>query len=204
MWGKKTVRQHLGYAADFCPVCGNARAFALTRVGVPEDSELVAYERACVTCTTPMQADLTRYTQLLPTALPIRDMVLQTFPKFVQVNQHLLDLERQVRHDPDQLSASQRLNLIMLPFMLMSVKVSLWFARPHLTPGSTFMKREVVPILVRGLRRLRPTEKELQATLDRLVQLQEVIGSKVTADELMVALKASATRGRTGGRNHAP
>jgi hypothetical protein len=194
MWGNKTVRQHLGYAADFCPVCGNARAFALTRVTVPDDRTLVAYERDCVTCSAPMQAELARYTQLLPTVLPIGELVRQTFPQFVQVNQDLLDQERLVREDPSQLSSSQRMNLIMLPFMLVSVKVSQWFARPHLTPGTTFMQRDVMPILARGLRRVQPTERELQATLDRLVQLNEVIGSKLTAAELLAVLKTTSTK----------
>jgi hypothetical protein len=87
------------------------------------------------------------------------------------------------------LGAADRQNLLMQPFMLMSVKVSERFAALHLSSSNAFMQREVMPILARALRRLRPSEAELKAALTRLVQMKEAIGSKVKLADLMAEIQ---------------
>ena len=196
IWGRKTVRRHLGYAADFCPICGCARAFALTRVGsaghiyyvTAGDGDLVGFERACLVCTTALRAEPTRYAEMAKQPAAINALLKQTFPNFADAYKDRLALEQAIRLDPNMINAADRQELIMTPFMLLSVRVSQRFADMHFTSSTAFMKREILPILARGLRRLRPTDAELKAALTRLVQLKEMIGSKVKLADLKAEL----------------
>ena len=185
IWGRKAVRRHLGYAADFCPVCACARPFAITRVGMAGhvyyitagDGDLVGFERACLICTTALKADPALYAEMAKQPAAISALVKQTFPNFADAYRDRLAIEQAIRLDPTMLSAADRQSLLMQPFMLMSVKVSERFAATHFSSSNTFMQREVLPILARALRRLRPSEAELKAALTRLVQMKEVIAS---------------------------
>lgn len=196
IWGRKAVRRHLGYAADFCPICACARPFAITRVGMAGhvyyitagDGDLVDYERACMVCTIALKAEPAQYAQMANKPSAISALTQQTFPNLADVYRERLAMEQAIRLDPTMLSAADRQALIMQPFTLLAVKVSERFAQTHLSSSAGFLQREVLPILARALRRLRPTEAELKAALARMVQMKEVIGTKVKLQELMVAI----------------
>lgn len=196
IWGRKAVRRHLGYAADFCPICATARPFAVSRVGMAGhvyyitagDGDLVGYERACMVCTIALKADPAQYAEMSPTVLGISALAKQTFPNFAAVYRERMALEKVIRLDPTMLNAADRQALIMQPFTLLSVKVSEHFDKSAFGSGGTFVQREVLPILARAMRRLRPTESELKAALARLVQMKEVIGNKVKLPDLLAEI----------------
>lgn len=200
IWGRKAVRRHLGYAADFCPVCATARPFALTRVGMAGhvyyitagDGDLVGYERACMVCTVALKADPAQYAEIVPQVTAIRALVKQTFPNFAEVYRERMAMEQAIKLDPTMLSATDRQALIMQPFTVLSVKVSEHFDKSAFGSGGGFVQREVLPILARALRRLRPTEAELKAALTRMVQMKEIIGSKVKLPELVAEINRNA------------
>lgn len=194
VWGRKTVRRLLGYAADFCPICACARPFAVTRVGsaghvyfiTVGDGELVCHDRACTVCGVDLNAEPERYTSLAKATMPMDALLASTNPHFDDANRDRLALEDTIRANPMALSPQDRLTLIMTPFVLLAPRVSARDQKGGLNRG--FMHREVMPVLVRALRRLQPSAKELQTTLLRLVQLKELIGSKIRLDELAAAL----------------
>lgn len=207
IWGRKTVRRHVGYVADFCPICACARPFAVTRVGSAGhlyfisvgDGTLVGHERACKVCTIALRADPAQYTAMATQPLGVLELIQQTFPNFKTVHSDRLAFEAAIRANPHSLAPEDRQSLLMAPFVLLSPKVSQHFESVHLDGGRAFMKREVLPILARALRRLRPGRDELAATLARLKQLREVIGSKVGLDDLLAAIAAQPAAGAATG-----
>jgi hypothetical protein len=200
IWGKKIVRSHLGYAADFCPICACPRPFALTRVGsaghvyyiTADEGDLVGYERACMVCTTALHADPANYAEIAKQPANIRALAQQTFPNLAHAYQTRLAQERAIRLDSTMLPAAERQALILEPFTLLTVKVSNQFANSAFSSNARFMQREVLPILARALRRLRPTQVELQSALARLTQMKEPIGSKVKLADLWAELQRPA------------
>lgn len=210
IWGRKTVRRHVGYVADFCPICACARPFAVTRVGSAGhlyfisvgDGTLVGHERACKVCSIALRADPAQYMAMAKQPLGILELIQQTFPNFKKVHGDRLAFEAAIRANPHSLAPEDRQSLLMAPFVLLSPKVSQHFESIHLDGGRAFIKREVLPILARALRRLRPSRDELADILTRLKQLREVIGSKVRLDDLMAAIAAPS--GTAPGATGAP
>ena len=202
IWGKKIVKSHLGYAADFCPICACARPFAITRVGsaghlyyiAVGDGDLVGYERACMVCTVPFKAEPSQYAELATRISPIQELGKQTFPNLAQAHRERLAIEQAIKLDPTMLSATDRLTLILEPFMLLSVKVSERFENSAFSSNAGFLKNEVLPLLARALRRLRPTDSELKTALARLVQMKELIGSKIKLADLVAAIQEPAPK----------
>ncbi len=200
IWGKKIVRNHLGYAADFCPVCACARPFALSRLGVAGhlyyiavgEGDLAGYERACMVCTVALKAEPTQYAEVATRPTEIRDLIKQTFPNLAQAYRGRLMQEQAIKLDPTMLDAADRQSLLMEPFMLLSVKVSERFENTPFSGNKAFLKREVLPVLALALRRLRPSDAELNAALARLIQMKEPIGAKIKLADLVAEIKRPA------------
>jgi hypothetical protein len=51
-----------------------------------------------------------------------------------------------------------------------------------------FIRRNIIPILVRTLKPLKPSEEELEAALAELTKLRHKIGRKLSSRDLMTAL----------------
>lgn len=198
IWGRKAVYRSLGYVADFCPICIGAKAFALQRIGMAGhiyyitagDGDLVDYQRTCLTCGIELRADTARYATIAKKPNTISLLLNDTFPNFEQVYKDRLALEQRIRSDLSSLSAEDRRDLIMIPFTLISPKVTKRFSETHFSLGSSYIRNEIIPTLGATLHRLQPTELELKLTLARLVQLKEVIGSKVKLADLMADIKS--------------
>lgn len=56
--------------------------------------------------------------------------------------------------------------------------------------GRRFMRRQVVPVLARALRPLRPTEEELKTALSELKQLRNKMGTKLELSDLQQGMQA--------------
>ncbi len=196
IWGTKAVYRHLGYVADFCPICVGARAFSLERIGMAGhiyyitagEGELAGYQRNCLSCNILLRGDPERYAAFAKRAEALPALIKQTFPRLVEFHKDRLLLEHQVRTALPTLSEETRRSLIMEPFLLLSPKVVKYFAESHFEMGQTFMRREIIPVLGETLARLRPTEAELKAALTRLAQLRDAIGSRVKLADLMADL----------------
>lgn len=211
IWGRKTVIRDLGFVADFCPVCARVRQYTVQRIGTAGhiyyitvgDGDLVDYHRTCMACKVTLRADPTRYATLAKRPDTTAVLIKQTFPDFEEVNKEKLALEDAIRANPHALSTQDRHALIMQPFTLLASRVTERFAGLHFDSNTRYMQREVVAVLARALRRLEPSEQEIKACLVKLVQMKELIGSKVKLADLMAELKrrerARAQRGDTGG-----
>ncbi len=198
VWGTKKVYRHLGYVADFCPICVGARQFSLERVGMAGhvyyvtagEGKLVGYQLNCLDCNILLNGDPERYTAFATKPEPVLDLIKQTFPKLAEFHNGRLSLEHQVRTALPSVPDDVRRSLVMEPFTLLSPKVATYFAATHFEMGRTFIRREIIPVLVGTLARLRPTEQELQAALSKLTQLRDPMGTKVKLADLMAAFQA--------------
>jgi hypothetical protein len=57
--------------------------------------------------------------------------------------------------------------------------------------GRRFMRRQVVPVLARSLRPLRPSEQELKTVLDELRTVRNKMGTKLVLSDLQQGMQAS-------------
>ena len=131
VWGRKTVRRRLGFAADFCPICRQPQAFEISRLGAAVhlyhvsvgQGRLLGHQRTCLTCGTTLAADLPDYADLerRPQALPT--LIRSTFPDLATLWRERLDFERRLRIDPGFLEASERHRWLREPFLLMASRV---------------------------------------------------------------------------------
>lgn len=198
VWGTKKVYRHLGYVADFCPICVKARPFVLERVGMAGhlyyitagEGQLAGYQLNCLDCNILLNGDPQRYSAFVPKVEPIAELIKHTFPNMSEVQHPRLLLEHQIRTDLPSIAEDVRRHVMTEPFLLLSPKVVKYFAETHFEMGKTFMRREIIPVLAGTLARLRPTEQQLQALLTRLVQMRDPIGARVKLADLMDALNA--------------
>ncbi len=196
IWGTKKVYRHLGYVADFCPICAGVRPFSLERVGMAGhvyyisagEGDLVGYQLNCLDCNILMNGDPQRYAAFAPQPESTLKLIDKTFPNIAQFQQARLSLEHQIRTALPSVPADTRRSLIIEPFLLLSPKVVKRFSETHFEMGRTFMRREIIPVLAGTLARLRPSEEELQAVLAKLMQMRDPIGSRVKLADLMAAL----------------
>jgi hypothetical protein len=69
VWGSRRTERILGYVADFCPVCREARAFRLVRVGLASHVYYISFGAGrhvghvirCEECGSSFDTDATRY-----------------------------------------------------------------------------------------------------------------------------------------------
>ncbi len=196
MWGTKLAYRKLGYVADFCQICISARPFVVERIGAAKhilnislgDGEMVDYQRTCLHCGIAFRADPQQYATVAKNLDTVEPLMLETFPNLAQAHAPRLELEQQVRTDLAAIDPDTRGKLLLEPFMLLSPKVVKRFETAHFEVAHAFLRREVIPLLGQTLARLRPTEAELQATLDQLVQMKDLIGAKIKLADLMADL----------------
>ena len=199
IWGRKTVRTPLGYAADYCPICAGAEPFAITRLGSAGhlyfvsvgEGDLLGYTRTCMTCSIELDADPSRYASLSQVPMALSALRQATHPNLDEVYRDQLELDSQLRFNLKSLTAEERMALIIRPFMLLATRVSARFAKTSFDLGGAFMKGEILPILVRGLQRFRPTAQELDLALQKMRQRRELIADKLPRDALVAAFAAA-------------
>jgi hypothetical protein len=197
VWGRKAVYKHIGFVADFCPMCVGVRPFALERIGMAGhvyyitsgEGDLVGYQIGCLECHTLLNGQHERYAAFSPKVEPLPELIRCTFPKLEEFHRPRLTLEHQVRTALPSLPEETRRSLILEPFLLLSAKVTTYFEGTHFERGNTFIKRDILPALARTLARLQPAEQEIKGALTRLTQLRHGIGKRVQVDELMHELE---------------
>jgi hypothetical protein len=158
VWGKKLVYRRLGHVADFCPICRSPKPFELMRVGSAShvyyisagEGELLGHERTCQECGTAFGAEPTVYASVSKQALPMPELVRQTFPNIQQVLKDRLALEEKVQRSPMLLTPEERHALIRNPFLLLSPKVEKRFASTHLDKEIGFALVAAIALLVTG------------------------------------------------------
>ncbi|MFL6656937.1 MAG: hypothetical protein ACJ8GW_02595 [Massilia sp.] len=197
IWGRKRVEKHIGFVADYCPMCVGVRPFALERIGMAGhvyyittgEGDLVGYQIGCLECHILLNGQHERYAAFSPKVEPLPELTRLTFPNLAEYHRSRLALEHQVRTALPSLPEDTRRSLILEPFLLLSAKVTSYFETTHFERGNTFIKRDILPVLARTLARLQPAEQEIKGALTRLTQLRHVIGKRVQVDELMHELE---------------
>lgn len=160
VWGKKTVYRKLGYVADFCPICRQARCFALRRVGMAGhvyyltagQGELVGFERICASCAATVQAQPERYLALAKKTASLEELKRVTFPGLDEACAAELRLAQQIRDDPATINGTDRHALIRHPFLLLSPRVEQRFASTHMDKEVVFALIGAVLLLMLGPR----------------------------------------------------
>lgn len=158
VWGKKLVHRKQGYVADFCPFCREFRAFELKRLGSAShvyyltlgEGDLLGFECTCQECGTVLKTDPGRYATVAKRALPIDELLTQTFPNGEDLLRERMDLERRARQDPRSVSPEDRRALIRSPFILLSPKVERRFASAKLDMGIGLALIGAIALLVSG------------------------------------------------------
>lgn len=130
VWGTKIKRARLGWVADFCPICRDARPFQLRKVSSVGhlyyisfgSGNLLGYERTCGDCGITLNADAHRYASLTPsTDQDLDSLIAATNPQFAAQNAARLDLEE--RLEARKLTPEERVALIREPLVLVSPSV---------------------------------------------------------------------------------
>lgn len=140
VWGKKYVYRNLGYVADFCSVCRDAKGFLLRRVGLANhvyyltvgEGELAGHDRICETCKTTFNADAQKYAGVSKKAGSLAELQEQTYPNLQKDMAERMALEEKIRNNPASLTEDERNNVIRAPFALLSPKVETRFASTHI------------------------------------------------------------------------
>jgi len=245
VWGRKAVFRRLGYVADFCPMCRDARPFELRRVGVAGhiyyvslgEGQFVGNQRVCQDCKTAFNANPAHYASVSKALTPLEELARQTFPKLREAYQAVFSLEDRIRNSPTSLSPEERRSAIRNPLLFLSPKVEKRFESTHidrqtglaflatilalfggiflvglvapsatdsaaltivslgalyivwsaLGSGRRYLRSEIVPVLVRTLRPIQPTEAEVRAALEEVRAAGHRIGAKLKAGEVMAA-----------------
>src|SRR5690349_3238755 len=128
VWGKTIKRKKLGFVADHCAVCRDLRTFQVSRVGSAShvyyisfgQGDLVGYERTCGVCSTPVEADTTRYPDMSRTSRPATDLISETFPNYYSVYREAIERDRKLRDTPSLLTPQERQARMREPFMLIA------------------------------------------------------------------------------------
>jgi len=128
VWGKTIKRKKLGFVADYCAVCRDLRTFQVSRVGSAShvyyisfgQGDLVGYERTCGVCSTPVEADTTRYPDMSRTSRPATDLISETFPNYYSVYREVIERDRKLRDTPSLLTPQERQARMREPFMLIA------------------------------------------------------------------------------------
>jgi hypothetical protein len=128
VWGKTIKRKKLGFVADYCAVCRDLRTFQVSRVGSAShvyyisfgQGDLVGYERTCGVCSTPVEADTTRYPDMSRTSRPATDLISETFPNYYSVYREAIERDRKLRDTPSLLTPQERQARMREPFMLIA------------------------------------------------------------------------------------
>jgi ribosomal protein S27AE len=100
IYGTKVKYKRLGYAADFCPLCGEIRQFAIERMNAAPhlyyvalgEGKLVEHRRVCLHCHTQYLADVHDYRTLASAPAPVAALVPDTFHNIEQARRAELSL----------------------------------------------------------------------------------------------------------------
>lgn len=136
VWGRKIVYRHLGYVADFCPICRSMQPFALRRIGSAGhvyyistgDGDLVGHDRTCQTCDTPLNGEPDTYASVSRKRLALPELQRITYPNWEETLKGRLTLEAEIAQGTADLNANDRHALIRLPFLLLSPKIERRFS----------------------------------------------------------------------------
>jgi hypothetical protein len=131
VWGKKIVRDRIGYVADFCPLCREPKPFALNEVKLKPhvyyittgSGSLMGYERSCQGCSIAFEAERWKYTATPARVTDIDTLIATSYPTLRDVYAERLRLEAALRSAPESIPLDLRDSLIKQPFHLLGPMV---------------------------------------------------------------------------------
>jgi len=144
-YGKRLSRKKLGFAADFCPICREVRAFRvseLRRVAhlnyIPlGKGDLLHHEVICQRCQTIQPLAALRYTACVPMHKgDAFDLAERTNPDIAEHCAELIELERCA--DEGTLNAEQRARLIFRAIAALDYMARLRKQEGALRPGAAY------------------------------------------------------------------
>lgn len=143
VWGRKITRRPIGFVADYCGICRDAKPFKLSRLGSAGhvyhisfgEGRLVGHERTCTSCGTFSEANVDAYAKVLRTVAPLETLKRETAPGLDAAMEARRELDERIRTAPHLLTPDERLGLIRAPFNLLTRKVEKHFSTTHLDAG---------------------------------------------------------------------
>lgn len=141
-WGTKVKEKHIGYGADFCPMCRDIRQFRISRRGRSGhvygfsigSGELIGHSRTCMNCKIVLGAYPNNYLDLerRPSKASIETLVESTFPDIRTYYNSRIQLESLIDKQLDELDPELRKKMLLEPFELLSPKVEARFQQAHI------------------------------------------------------------------------
>lgn len=182
VWGRRQREKHLGYAADYCPICRKVEAFEILekRHGahvwfIPvEKGRLLGHAQICGGCQTESESFLTKFRSVSGFRGKSLDaLISKTNPDVREANAERLALADRLASGVDE---TTRQRLMMEAFAL---------AEPHFRGGYGHQGRRILTV---ALRPLQPKEEEIRACLERYRQTGSRMGARVQTEEVMVSI----------------
>ncbi|MEA3211547.1 MAG: hypothetical protein QOE70_4604 [Chthoniobacter sp.] len=139
--GTRRTEQYLGWVADFCPICREARAFRLFRIGIVShiyfisfgSGTLVGFEIECSDCRTRLGIDEFRHAKTeKDRPADLVDLAARTLPGMRELLGDRLRLELQIRSAPRALDPSVRQVLLNEPFKILNPQLEARAEQTHL------------------------------------------------------------------------
>ncbi|HSI14890.1 MAG TPA: hypothetical protein VK961_22750 [Chthoniobacter sp.] len=185
VYGKRQREKHLGYAADYCPVCRKVQAFEILekRHGVHvwfipvEKGDLLGHAQICGGCQTESESFLTQFRNVSGfQGKSLEALIAKTNPDVRKANAERLALAHQLAADVDKIDEPTRHRLIMEAFSL---------AESHFVVGFGHHGRRILTV---SLRPLWPKEEEIRACLQRYRDAGSRMGARLRTADVMALL----------------
>lgn len=176
IWGRRRIAKTLGYVADYCVVCRKITKFEVIRTTIAnhiffipiETPTLLGTMQSCQKCAAEFDFTPDRFKSLAKHSFrSVDELSTITFPSVYETFRERLEIERQLKIDPNSIDPQIRAELMMEVFRL---------ALAHCREGS---RSEGMRLLIIALRPLNPTADEIR---DCLVHTHRLESGVRTAD----------------------
>jgi hypothetical protein len=185
-WGPQRREKHLGYAADYCPICRKVESFDLLeeRVAIHlwyiiplQRGTLLGYKKICRGCQTMSDGYPNAYREIGRSGSePLDTLIAKTNPLVREIHKEKLALAERLAAGGDGVDEATRHRLMMEAFS---------FAEPHFHHGYGHQGRRILTV---SLRPLRPTEEEIRACLRRYRESGSRMGARLRTAEVMQSI----------------
>jgi len=143
--GTKITERKLGWVADFCPICRLPRAFQFWRLGeattlygvAMTEGALVGLRIDCAECGSAFDTTADRNTAIEPQRPEdFSYLVFKTFPTMPETMAERFGVEERLRRNPKNLTAEERTQLLVEPFVVLNAMVQRRESEVRLDPPS--------------------------------------------------------------------
>lgn len=185
LWGRRQREKHLGYAADYCPICRKVETFEILEKRIcyhvwfipVERGEVLGHAKICDGCQTESEGFPNAYREITGFRGKSLDaLIAKTNPMVREIHKDKLALADRLAASIDGVDEATRHRLMMEAFS---------FAEPHFQSGYGHQGRRILAV---SLRPLQPKEEEIRACLKRYRETGSRMGARLRTAEVMASI----------------